>query len=343
MKIIFRVDAYPEIGLGHFVRSIAIALELKKNINLKIVFAGEYSAYSLNELKGNNVNFISPGLSENEEDFMLRFLDSEKPNLIFIDNLFNYSATFLHEVKGKAKVILFQNLCDGKYQADAFILPSAHHPVEIINDAGWQKNDVEFYHGFDYIPVNDHIKNIILHEPWSASGHKISLTTGGSDPRGVMLQMISWLMKNDYSDIHFVVLPGENFILKKELENLKQKTPVNFIFKKFNYSDLESSDLAICTFGVTSYELIYLGIPFISIGHAENNARGSRILSGKLPFMKDLGLIDDLQEDVFHAQLKDFLSNPTLKTEFRETSRTLMDGKGINRIIGIILNQLYKN
>jgi spore coat polysaccharide biosynthesis predicted glycosyltransferase SpsG len=343
MKVIFRVDAYPEIGLGHFVRSIAIALELRKNSNLKIVFAGEYSAYALNELKGNNVNFISPGLSENEVDFILRFLDSEKPHLIFIDNLFNYSAAFLQELKGKAKVILFQNLCDGKYQADAFILPSAHHPHEIINDEGWQKNDVAFYHGFEYIPVNDQIKDIDLQEPQSVSISKISITTGGSDPRGVMLQLINWLMKTDYSDIHIVVLPGENFILKKELENLKQKTPLNFIFKNFNYSDLESSDLVICTFGVTSYELIYLGVPFISIAHAQNNARGSRILSEKLPYMKDLGLIDDLREEIFHEQLKDFLSNQNLKTEFRETSRTLMDGKGINRIIDIILNQLNKN
>lgn len=343
MKVIFRVDAYPEIGLGHFVRSIAIALELQKTSKLNIVFAGNYSDYALNELNHNNLSYLSPGLNENEEDFLFRFIASEKPKLIFIDNLYNYSDSFLHSIKSKVKLILFHNLCEGRFQVDAFVLPSAHHPEEIIHDTRWEKNNVDFYYGFDYIPVNEEIKNIQLKNSQKSSRYKVSITTGGSDPRGVMIKVIKWLLRPGYSKIKFTILPGGNFILAQELEALKQKAPGNFDFNTFNYYDLESSDLVICTFGVTSYELIYLGVPFISISHAQSNARGSSILSEKMPFIKDLGLIDNLREETFHKQLKESISNRDLKTEFRKSSRNLMDGKGINRIIDIILNQLNKS
>jgi spore coat polysaccharide biosynthesis predicted glycosyltransferase SpsG len=43
MKIVFRVDSYPAVGMGHIVRSISIAKNLQvQNENIELVFFGVY-------------------------------------------------------------------------------------------------------------------------------------------------------------------------------------------------------------------------------------------------------------------------------------------------------------
>lgn len=340
MKIIFRVDAYPEIGLGHFVRSHAIALKLKHKFKIEVIFAGTYSKEIVLQLKKSDVTILQHIKNEKEETFINRILNNAGANLLFIDNLYPYSKDQIFSIKEKTRLILFHNLCEGRFYANAFILPSEHHPEEIINDIRWQQNPVKFYHGFDYIPINEKIQQLKSRHIEIQNSSGISITTGGSDPKGIMLKLLDWINIKEFSDIKFKALPGEAFIKKEELNAMKPHLSDNIQFKAFSYENLLESSLIISTFGVTSYELIYLGIPFISVSHAENNAKGSRILSDKMPIIKDLGHIDHLRPEIFKKSLKESLKDKNLFSSFRQISGKLMDGNGINRIIEIIMDQV---
>lgn len=340
MNILFRVDGYPEIGLGHFVRSIAIASGLRDKTPLNIIFAGTFSENTKDSLKNKGFQFISPDKNEDEQSFINRANTIANSSLIFIDNLYPYSEEFIIDLRSKVRLVLFHNLCPGAYYADAFILPSAHHPDKILKDSSWKKNKVAFFSGLEYIPINEHI---IKQRNKSFSKRKIkqiSITTGGSDPKGVMLKLLKWINAFGIQNVKFKALIGSSFINIKELNELLPQLSPDILVKDFNYQDLVYSDLVISTFGVTSYELIYMGIPFISVSHAEKNAEGSKILSAKHPLIKDLGIIDNLQQIDFKNALHEVLANPDLKDSFLKLSNELMDDKGINRIISVILSLL---
>lgn len=339
MKVLFRVDGYPEVGLGHIIRSQAIAVRLLQDKTHEVIFAGRYSDEIPAELQKNRIRVIQAPESEKEPAFLRRMVDETHPDTVFIDTLYPYSDNNIKEIKQYGRVILFHNLCGGRFSSDVFILPTAHHSEEILLDRRWAEQGVDFYHGFEYIPVNEAVQ--LLKQSVRSSGkiEKIAITSGGSDPKGVMISVLTWLMDNPYPEIRFTALPGTSFVLKKELEGLLPLLPSNIHVSPFDYHQLANADLVISTFGVTSYELLYLGIPFISISHAKTNAEGSRNLQKRIPLIKDLGLIDRINKEEFIASVDEVLKDPYIRYEFKKISSELMDGQGISRIIDIILNR----
>ena len=149
--------------------------------------------------------------------------------------------------------------------------------------------------------------------------------------------------KLEFDNIKIKALPGSSFIKKDELESLKPVLHKNIQIKPFNYGDLLDSKIVISTFGVTTYELIYSGIPVISIAHADPNARGSQILSNKFPVIQNLGHVDNLTYDHFTSVILNSVENKDLFTSFRKICSNLIDGKGSIRIKNIILDQFYNN
>ena len=92
----------------------------------------------------------------------------------------------------------------------------------------------------------------------------------------------------------------------------------------------------INTFGVSTYELIYLGVPVITIGHVRKNAEGSACLAEKYGLNYDLGLIDDLTREKFFSTLKTLIKNPKQLEKMQDKSIGLIDGLGANRVAKLI-------
>jgi len=100
--------------------------------------------------------------------------------------------------------------------------------------------------------------------------------------------------------------------------------------------------LAITGGGLTKYETAVTGTPSIAISHfdeeakrTEEFARGGSILH--------LGLISEIrQEDVAEATNR-LLEDYALRAEMSKRGRNLVDGKGIERIISEIPQQILGN
>jgi spore coat polysaccharide biosynthesis predicted glycosyltransferase SpsG len=333
---LFRVDASAEIGMGHLIRSVALASEvLNCSLDVKIIFlTNELYAYNFLREAGFDVIFNDQKLTE--EDFILENL--ERGRLLFIDKIQNYSKDFIINIKRKLKVVLFHNICDGAFYADIFILPTAHSSEAVLKDKRWKKNGVNFYYGFKYIILNNNIRNIRYLSAFESSSKKVVITTGGSDPRGVLFLLIDWLKQIDLEDVQVVFLAGEAFKDKKRLEQEIALLPKNFSIFPYNSKEFIDATVAIATFGVSSYELLYLGIPFISVAHAENNAIASRRLFERTEAFIDHGLVDTLDIDKFYQDLKRLLSFPDERKTLSNKAKKLIDGKGVIRIAELLLN-----
>ena len=332
MRILIRAEASPKIGLGHLVRSLLIAKKIKDSFpNIEIIFlTGDYSA-SISKIEENDFKYIMQK-GQNEEKFLLSNCIFNKADVIFIDKLYNYSENFITVLSQNIKVVMFHNICDGAHLCNAFIFPAAHIHRGILNDPKWEMNNVQFFEGKEFIVLNEEIINLQNVDKTSAEVETIVVTTGGSDPNGVMLKILNWINKIELSEINIYALIGEFFIHKKPLELLKRELKSNIEIVSYNPRYFINADIAIATFGVSTYELIYLGLPVLSIGHCEVNAKGSHILSKKCQQLIDVGNIDDLTKEKFEQAL--FRTMDSVK---KETVRgCLIDGKCVSRVAEII-------
>jgi len=336
MNILFRVDALPQTGFGHLIRSLSIAIELKSKYTFQVIFAGSYDKNACKKFDKAGIVYHQNIENKNEESFILNIVKEDSIELVFFDTLIEYKKDFVLNLKENTTTLFFHSLCEGAYYSDITILPSAHHPEKVINNPVWKHNGVSFYHGFRYIPINKELKKYRNFNNKISEKPVISLTTGGSDPRGVMLKLLPLFDLGNFADYTIISLVGESFTFMKELCCLVDSLPDNIFLKTFSYENLKNSDLVISTFGVTSYELIYMGVPFISVSHAENNARGSEILSGRYPVIQDFGLIDNLNIDLFLTAIDKSLRDSHFKLNFLNETQGLMDVEGIDRICEII-------
>jgi len=339
MRVFIRLDADPKTGMGHLTRSLSIANQIRRISSGKteIVFLTGRDEFTIKEVTKFNFNYFFKEENEPEELFLFRAVKEVDAQALFIDKIFPYPGKLIKKIKETLTVIMFHNICEGSYFSDLFILPTLHSPDDLLNDPRLEKNGVRFYHGNKYIVLNEEILTLdtkFRSDPRSA---QIVISTGGSDPNGILIKLLNWLYGEDSMGMEITALTGQLFLHDKELDALKPVLPEYIRLQKYSPGLLPGNDLAICTFGLTTYELMYLGVPVLSIGHQPSNALGSKILESRHKAVVDLGCIDDLTKEKFLSTLRDLIKDKKRLAALRQTGRRLLDGKGAYRVARLIL------
>lgn len=146
MKIIIRVDGYQKIGLGHLVRCLAIADKLlERDISTKIVFLSKLDDFSKKLIKDRSFKIINLKNYEKEEDYVLRTVNKENADILFIDNIYDYEPDYITKLRKKIQVIIFHYFRPTCFYADKYILPSAHTEDNIINHFLWINLKFNFF------------------------------------------------------------------------------------------------------------------------------------------------------------------------------------------------------
>ena len=218
MKLLIRLDASPKVGMGHLVRSLSIADKLSKvNPAITVNFIIRNDTLAVSAI--NEFNFRTYIYNGTEEEILSKAVKDHNPDLLFIDKIHEYSKNFILSLRIFTKVVMFHNICDGGYYADAFILPAAHVPDKIIDDIRWLHTS--FYRGFNYIVLNDKIKELPK-KSFLLDQNKLKfvITTGGSDPNGVMLKIIEWVNNPDFCNYEFCFLVGGAFMHRDKLNKI---------------------------------------------------------------------------------------------------------------------------
>jgi UDP-2,4-diacetamido-2,4,6-trideoxy-beta-L-altropyranose hydrolase len=333
-RIVFRCDASTEQGFGHFKRCLSIAAQLPPEINL--VFASG-STMVAEMIPFPQISLVAKEKLESEELFCLRIATEFKPRVMIFDKKYNYSRNLFTQIKElHINVIVVDHLCDGLELADEIIIPGAFIDPRIFTPYLSQGKIDQVKMGSDYIILNPELpEKSLLHPKKFKEDPNIIVTTGGTDPSGVMLKLIPMIKKLGIGfPVHFLV--GEHFKFKAELELLLENAG-NFDIVPFSINNLSSADIAITAFGVTLYELLYLGTPTLCIAHDQNNANSSQRLNEKFPYFTHLGVVNKVDSSQFKTGLENLLYN---KSHYNQVARHcfhLTDGLGSKRISQLIL------
>ena len=224
-KLLFRVDAGDQFGLGHYYRSYNLALALKREGYL-VVFIHKPSSFwaCLKLLEFDHIT-LSDSNSNNE---MILYCKQENFWGLYVDGIIDFQEKDINLLKG-IQVIFYQNLSNSRHFADVFILPSIHQNASFFKN--FDKKRTQIYQGLEYFTFNAKLNQCnskeltIDHEI-----NNIGIICSGSDPKNVMISIYDLIDFERWPNIFFNFYVGVNYLFEATFasEYLAKKTDALF-------------------------------------------------------------------------------------------------------------------
>lgn len=310
MKIIFRVDGGEGIGLGHIMRTLVLAKQLKNQHDVKYVCLNvtEYIK-GIEKIKNENIEVITI-CKENE----LEEIKWNDADVIVIDK-YNIDIKYLLQLKSNFKVVCFDDNATLQYYPVDMIINQNVYGKEVKYDC---LKNTKLLLGSNYTMLREEFRNnmpIKIKE----SIKDLFITVGGSDDFNITEKIINQLKDLSFN-LHIIV--GSAFKFKKTLQEYKSSSIL--LYENINMSEImKKCDVAISTCGSTIYELSFLGVPTLGIIIADNQIRCGEHMN-KIGAIK-LSELENLKEDILNLDY-----NKRLKMS--KIQHNLVDGKGSSRV-----------
>jgi spore coat polysaccharide biosynthesis predicted glycosyltransferase SpsG len=199
-KVILRADGNKEIGMGHFIRSLALAEMINKKFTCILAFSqpSEYQkkealqvCESIIELPGGDLHYKE-------------FLNHINPgDIIVLDNYF-YDTGYQNEIKRKGcKLVCIDDTHDKHYAADIVINQSPSVTEEQFD----VENYTKLLLGTSYTLLRKEFLEHATHQPSLPSNGSVLLCFGGIDKYNLSLKYIN-LMIGINPELRFNVVAG---------------------------------------------------------------------------------------------------------------------------------------
>ncbi len=368
-NIAIRADGGPAVGMGHVMRCIAIAQELK-NKGCRVYFIGKYvqgiqraeksgfsAFYLYSEAKQQNEysGFDYGNSEELEEDIISTqsITAQQGCDLLLIDK-YNLTEDYFYKVKEFInKVAFIDDLNVINSVADIIINGNIN-----ASQLGYTKvfPQQKLLLGTEFTPIREEFRQVqnlkkdynkysgmsIIGSKSEYQTPQIMITTGGSDPYNCTGMLINLLMTDRRSSIlNYNIVATSGF---KHLNNLIDMA--NNYKNMRLYVDLDKvseimcdSDIAISSGGSTLYELCCCGTPTLSFIMAENQKEIVDTFQ-KLNYIQTLGWYNLINGKELIHKIVHLVSDNTLRKQYSLRMQSLIDGKGAVRIAEEIVKSI---
>lgn len=254
-KVYFRADAGPEIGYGHYIRSLALADMLKRDFDCTM-FAQTPTDYQLREAKA-----VCPVISlPNDDSKFDTFLDYlQGDEIVVLDNYF-FTTDYQRAIKTKGcQLVCIDDMHDRHYVADVIINHGCTDPSLF---------DVEPYTrlclGMDYALLRRPFRNPDQHERVPNS---YAICFGGADIYNLTFAYAKELSKRD---CNIFAIIGDSYQYEDTLKTL----PNVEIRKRLSADEMASlfstMENVICSASTTCYEALACGARVYAGWYVEN-------------------------------------------------------------------------
>ena len=336
MKVIFRVDASLEMGIGHVMRCLTLANELKQQ-NHEIIFI-------CRELTGNHIllikypvlvlpkndNFQSDGLylnwlgvtQEQDAEQTIKVIP-KNIDLLIVDS-YALDEIWHKQLKPYTKkIMVIDDLADRQFDCNVLLNQNLGTQIEDYKDK--VLNNCELLLGCDYALLRPEFPNLrekaLIKRKNTKVIKNILISMGGSDITNKTYDILQEVS----DDLNIVVILGGISPHNKMIKNYaKSRKNVKVVVDADNISRLMfDADLAIGAGGSTSWERCCLGLPTLLYVLAENQ----RKIAGNLEELGAVKIVDNLK-----VNLQNILNNFSFWQIMSEKAQTVCDGIGVKRI-----------
>ena len=318
--VLFRVDGYTEIGLGHIYRCLTLAYQMtdcivhfvlsdKSDIGIKKI-ADSFFPYDV--IHNNDAIF----------DLAVKYKTD-----IVVNDILDTDKDYIEKLKGMSlRVINFEDLGSGADYADM-----------VINDLyEKQKESSHFLWGSKYYCIRDEF-HLCAPKSFLSSVENVLITFGGTDPADLTTRLFNIVKNLNYQKIKFTFILGIGNTNFKEdyggqcYNNIEVVRDVKTITKY-----MAEADMAISSQGRTMLELACLEVPSILIAQndRELNHEFGEISNGII----NLGCYNEVDNTTIQETLEWLINCPQmrkhLKSQMHRISVDLKSGTDVvKRII----------
>jgi spore coat polysaccharide biosynthesis protein SpsF len=321
---LIRCDGGGKFGYGHVKRMVALARALRDRESIGVLFAlnGTDDAARLIRRAGFEVTMI-----ESHRD-LAGLIKDRKPDMLLLDGREGPARAELEKMRRDVSLIaVIDDGSDARLAADFAYYP----PVPQAYALDWTGARTVARIGWEWalLGLNPHLTpaRAIPTRP------NLLVTMGGSDPQGLTLRAAQALAPLDpVFRIRFVIGTGMKNAakigaavagLKKNYETVEGADDLA--------TEYAAADLALCTFGVTAYELAAFGVPAIYLCLTEDHARSASAFEAAGMGIS-LGVAAHVEAGDMLASVKALMNDATRRREMRNAGLAAIDGSGAVRV-----------
>ncbi len=328
------------MGLGHLVRCLALADELHENHGAAVSFAMRSSPLASEIVKRRSYPILqSPDdLVFDQEAWLRDCILKSGAQILVVDVRDDLPQAALNALAVKGTMIaVLDDLSDRRWAADLAFYP----PVPQVRRVDWSGFRGRLCVGWEWIVLRSQFAKSF--PPRDNSKCTLVIAMGGSDPAGLTLKAVravDRLAGAGADDLESVVIVGAGFCHRQALRDLLGQTRRRFTVRE-DVSEMSAAmaqaDLAVCSFGMTSYELAAMGVPAVCVCLTEDHAESSSALVAAGMGIS-LGVNDQDTETLLAAAVEPLLVDRNARAQMSARARELVDGRGASRIAELLVS-----
>lgn len=334
-SILIRTDASADIGTGHLMRCLALAQECRKKGH-EPVFVLSMETSLMERLKNERMEilFIDAERGSIEDaKATIEIARKHSPDWIITDG-YAFDATYGRMLRDAGYKVLMIDDYAHLLSYDCDLLLNQNIDATEAMYAG--KSDAQLLLGPRFALLRkEFLEHIDQTREIGGTATNVLVTLGGGDPENATALIMDALgeIKDPALSVNIIV-GGEN----PHEEELKRRAASSRhkIFLRTNVTDMPSlmaeADLAIAAAGSTSWELLYMGLPFLTGILAENQAGIAEEL-GKRKLALNIGWYKDIASESLAGKILDLIQDQDRRKQMSGSGKETVDGRGAERVV----------
>ena len=319
-KIIFRVEGYKELGLGHIYNCITLAFSMIEHDTLLVI--SEKSIEGIEKIHETNLPYK---IIKNDRDID-KIIKDFKPD-IWVNDCLNTTKEYIESLKSKIKrVVTIEDLGSGIEVADA-----------VINALYDSVNNKHVYSGYKYVCLRDEFQ---AEQPvkFTEKVKNVLIMFGGTDPANLNKMLYNSILKfsEKYKDIKFNFITGigydneKNGVITLEDKNIYVYPNVPRVTKYMKHADL-----AITSQGRTIFELAAMGVPSIVL--SQNKREQTHLFARLEHGFLNLGIGKEVDQDLLENTLDWLINTKAIRKNMYDLMLSYQLKEGLQRVKNIII------
>ncbi len=347
IKIAFRVDGHPELGMGHLGRCLALAQALREVTDPEILFVTKDYREAVQRISKSKhlVETIPMDSSEDEElGLAVELLQRFGADIVITDHPYR-SEGYLKRLKEAGKLLVsIDDLALTPFCSDIVI--SGYLSARLKKYTSTNPN-TKFFLDPAYLMLHKRFEKMNqIFRKIRADGRSVLVTLGGADPEDLTTKVIMALSEID-KKLEVTVVLGPAYVHHKKLQELleKVKSSKSKFIVRSDVKDMAKlmmkTDVALSAGGETIYELTATGTPTINLAQVEHQSLNARELERE-GVVVNLGLGKVVSEEKISNAVESLLRDKNLRQKMSTKGKKLVDGKGAKRAANLILKAYEK-
>lgn len=331
MKIFIRADGGMSIGMGHVMRMLVLASELRKRNQVVFLCRNDKSnKYDTGIQKIKNCDFEVIEIDDNNIIENIIKIQNENNADILISDTYEVDEEYFNKLKPCFKLTGYVDDVNKCYMNVDFII-NQNINAKKLDYSKTTKEGTSLFLGLQYCMLREEFKIACKEKEAKESVEDILLTLGGMDDSNNTMKILRNL-KILKQRIHVVLGNAFNKSVINEVYKFSEEYKNIYPYENTNMSELmKKCDIALSACGSTVYELCAMNVPSIGIIVADNQRDVAKLMKEE-KIILDTIEIEQLESNKILELVELLINDNIIRQEIKNNSNDIVNLYGAEKL-----------